>query len=635
VSNIVANPQHNQGEQLAQVLHIPIDSKLGAQELLRGGAERMLPTQLVPTCGGGQVSRPQDAIASILASMNSSGQHTVTTLGGQTIIQTGGGEGQGQSQVSLTSPVDYSNPVQDVVSVVSGLGEERAEMVPLNLATSSQQVSTIQQPQSIQVQGFKRVAQGTPGGGIITKKVIIATINGTQRILTPVSSPQMIAVKSNVGGGARILSDGSIPNSPGTPLTIIQQKPVLPAGHAKPVVTNATIASSSVSPQGVKSIDNKTCRWKFENGQICGKVFTKTYNLTVHMRMHQDIRPFPCTICEQTFRQKAHLQRHEATHGIDSTQGRKRRKKSLLEGLNESGLLGGRRQGGRMSESEEEEGGDGGGLYRPYHDKRQKFSVGTMKTEADLDLDPMIEPIDGTAGPRKLCPVTVGTNTEITPDVRQETFVDELEEDMEPVRYRSSQQGTTMQVEQGVQYCEADLLPQGGQFEQEDKFVPGGGQTGIDAPQVAAMQTQVSMSEFMGEEGGQVEMGEEEESEGGKVMKTEMVYTSQGTHYVSDNHEYIEQEQDATHLLTADGSFIDASSNHLVMSDGGLVSLVNCVSDTAEPQENVVNIVTSTATNEQGQQIVIIENLDQHSPELQREIMNALLADHTIVPISQ
>jgi len=198
--------------------------------------------------------------------------------------------------------------------------------------------------------------------------------------------------------------------------------------------------------------------------------------------------------------------------------------------------------------------------------------------------------------------------------------------------------GTTMQVEQGVQYCEADLLPQGGHFEQEDKFVPNSAQTSIDAPQVAAMQTQVSMSEFMGEEGGQVEMGEEEETESDKVMKTEMVYTtSQGGHYVSEGQEYIEQEQDtATHLLTADGSFIDASSNHLVMSDGGLVSLVNCVSgDTGEPQENVVNIVTSTATNEQGQQIVIIENLDQHSPELQREIMNALLADHTIVPISQ
>jgi len=445
----------------------------------------------------------------------------------------------------------------------------------------------------------------------------------------------MIAVKSNTGGPARILTDGTISNN-GTPLTIIQQKPVIQGGQPKPVVQSQGSTSNNVSPQGVKSIDNKTCRWKFENGQICGKVFTKTYNLTVHMRMHQDIRPFPCTICEQTFRQKAHLQRHEATHGIDSTQGRKRRKKSLLEGLNEAGILGARRQGGRMSESEEEEGGDAG-IYRPYHEKRPKFSVGTMKSEADLDLDPMIEPIDGSSVPRKHCPVTVGTNTEITPDVREDNFVDDLEEDMEPVRYKSSQQGATMQVEQGVQYCEADLLPQGGQFEPESKFVPGSSQNSIDAPQVAAMQTQVSMTEFMGDEGAQVEMREDEDAESGKVMKTEMVYTSQGTHYVSENHEYIEQEQDAaTHLLTADGSFIDASSNHLVMSDGGLVSLVNCVSnDTTEQQENVVNIVTSTATNEQGQQIVIIENLDQHSPELQREIMNALLADHTIVPISQ
>jgi len=634
VSNIVANPQHNQGgEQLTQVLHIPIDSKLGTQEILRGGAERMLPSQTV-TCSGGSISsRPQDAIASILASMNNSSGHTVTTIGGQTIIQPAGGAvANDQSSVNIASPVDYSNSVQDVVSVVPGL-EERSEMVPLNLATGSQQVSTIQHPQNVQVQGFKRVAQATPGGGIITKKVIIATINGTQRILTPVSSPQMIAVKSNTGPPTRIITDATLSNH-GTPLTIIQQKPVIQTGQAKPVATSPT-SGQNVSPQGVKSVDNKTCRWKFENGQICGKVFTKTYNLTVHMRMHQDIRPFPCTICEQTFRQKAHLQRHEATHGIDSTQGRKRRKKSLLEGLNESGILGGRRQGGRMSESEEEEGTDPG-VYRPY-DKRQKFSVGTMKTETEIDLDPMIEPIEGSNGPRKMCPVTVGTNTEITPDVREENFVDDLEEDMgEPVRYKSNQQSTTMQVEQGVQYCEADLLPQGGHFEQEDKFTSGVSQASIDAPQVAAMQTQVTMSEFMSDEAATADLEDQDEEDSGKVLKTEMVYTSQGAHYVSENHDYIEPEQDATHLLTADGSFIDASSNHLVMSDGGLVSLVNCVSgDTGEQQENVVNIVTSTATNEQGQQIVIIENLDQHSPELQREIMNALLADHTIVPISQ
>ncbi len=36
----------------------------------------------------------------------------------------------------------------------------------------------------------------------------------------------------------------------------------------------------------------------------------------VHMRMHEDVRPFSCSLCDQTFRQKAHLQRHETTHGL-------------------------------------------------------------------------------------------------------------------------------------------------------------------------------------------------------------------------------------------------------------------------------------------------------------------------------
>jgi len=36
------------------------------------------------------------------------------------------------------------------------------------------------------------------------------------------------------------------------------------------------------------------------------------------MRMHEDVRPFSCSLCDQTFRQKAHLQRHETTHGLGS-----------------------------------------------------------------------------------------------------------------------------------------------------------------------------------------------------------------------------------------------------------------------------------------------------------------------------
>ena len=503
-----------------------------------------------------QTNRPQDAIASILASMNTTG-------------------------------AEFAG---DVVSV-TGLGEERPEMVPLNLATSGQQVTSIQQPQTVQVQGYKKLGQSNQGGGLVTKKVIIATINGQQRILTPVSSPQLIAVKSPTGGATRLVAADST-----APLTIIQKPQVI---QKQSVVA---VNNTNTSPQS-KSVDNKTCRWKFENGQICGKVFTKTYNLTVHMRMHQDIRPFPCTICEQTFRQKAHLQRHEATHGIDSTAGRKRRKKSLLEGLTEPSLLVSRRSGGRLSESEEEE-------VRPFEGKRAKLSEGCLKTETELDLDPMIEPIEGaTTDAKKLCPVTVGTNTEITPDVRHDDLMDDLEEDMEPVRYKG-REGGAMQVEQGVQYCEADLLP----------------------PAEAADQSQISINQLM-VPGGEVE------GEDVKSLKTEMVYTSQDAaqQFVAESGEFIEQQGQAGpaqhQLITADGSFIDASSNQLVMSDGALVSLVNCEAE--EQQENVVNIVTSTGTNEQGQQIIIIDNLDQHSPELQREIMNALLADHTIVPISQ
>merc|ERR1719410_2006347 len=101
--------------------------------------------------------------------------------------------------------------------------------------------------------------------------------------------------------------------------------------------------SKSTSPKlsltktinGTTIPSSKTCNWVFENGQVCGKTFSKSYNLVVHMRMHEDIRPFACTLCDQTFRQKAHLQRHETTHGIQSKNiyrqpagGKKKKKKS-------------------------------------------------------------------------------------------------------------------------------------------------------------------------------------------------------------------------------------------------------------------------------------------------------------------
>merc|ERR1719220_62653 len=107
--------------------------------------------------------------------------------------------------------------------------------------------------------------------------------------------------------------------------------------------------SKSASPKlsltktinGTTIPSSKTCNWVFENGQVCGKTFSKSYNLVVHMRMHEDIRPFACTLCDQTFRQKAHLQRHETTHGIQTknfyrtpSSKRKKKRNPSEEGVN-------------------------------------------------------------------------------------------------------------------------------------------------------------------------------------------------------------------------------------------------------------------------------------------------------------
>ena len=61
---------------------------------------------------------------------------------------------------------------------------------------------------------------------------------------------------------------------------------------------------------------SKTCNWVLYNGQVCGKTFAKAHNLVVHMRVHEDYRPFSCSFCDKMFRQKSHLNNHERrTHG--------------------------------------------------------------------------------------------------------------------------------------------------------------------------------------------------------------------------------------------------------------------------------------------------------------------------------
>ena len=174
---------------------------------------------------------------------------------------------------------------------------------------------------------------------------------------------------------------------------------------------------------------------------------------------------------------------------------------------------------------------------------------------------------------------------------RKADLMDDLEEDMEPVRYKGTTPAT-LQVKQGVQYCEANLLPQ------EEKFTSEHSDQGEAAHSVS--EVGVPMQEFI-----QHQDPAQDSSGDLKSMKTELVYTSQGSHYVTESGEYIEDPgAGATNqLITTDGSLIDASSNHLVVGDGALVSLVPQENgDTAESsgQENsVVNIVTSTTSRDQ------------------------------------
>ena len=49
-------------------------------------------------------------------------------------------------------------------------------------------------------------------------------------------------------------------------------------------------------------INNNTCNWAFENGEVCGKKLANSFSLANHMKVHEDLRPFRCGFCDQAFR---------------------------------------------------------------------------------------------------------------------------------------------------------------------------------------------------------------------------------------------------------------------------------------------------------------------------------------------
>ena len=273
--------------QLSVVQELPEVSKLVFQEVKQ------------ETAGG------QDSIVNILENMKTEQE-----------------PGQGS-----VSPLDYTVSVSS-----SSPGPGQDTNTPLNLA----------QPLA---KGVKRVVapvQHIPHDTKRLKQVyVVSGQHGQQQILQELPTLDTFPSQPRLSPDQQLQQPGNVlcldPLSPGS--NEIKKEPKSKSTSPKISNLNKSLTPGSAMPS------SKTCNWVFENGQVCGKTFSKSYNLVVHMRMHEDIRPFACTLCDQTFRQKAHLQRHETTHGIQSKNiyrqpaaGKKKKKKAAGEPQLSKGL---------------------------------------------------------------------------------------------------------------------------------------------------------------------------------------------------------------------------------------------------------------------------------------------------------
>lgn len=65
------------------------------------------------------------------------------------------------------------------------------------------------------------------------------------------------------------------------------------------------------NPDKDKCVNKRIYICKYDN---CDKVFTKTWNLVSHFRIHTNEKPYKCNECQKLFTQRSNLSRHMAIH---------------------------------------------------------------------------------------------------------------------------------------------------------------------------------------------------------------------------------------------------------------------------------------------------------------------------------
>jgi len=224
--------------------------------------------------------------------------------------------------------------------------EEPSSLSPLDYTVSSTSEGPLNLVNNL-AKGIKRVTapvQNIPHDAKRIKNVYLVQGHNGQQIIQEVPASYMNAY-NNQRSTPSPMSQDLIQGSQNMTSSVLCIDPPSPISHEIKKEPKSKSASPKLhltkTVNGTTIPSSKTCNWVFENGQVCGKTFSKSYNLVVHMRMHEDIRPFACTLCDQTFRQKAHLQRHETTHGIQTknfyrTPANKKKKKRPTQKLSKN-----------------------------------------------------------------------------------------------------------------------------------------------------------------------------------------------------------------------------------------------------------------------------------------------------------